>query len=43
MNNTSPETRLRKYIKLDNPDGIRAMHELIIKKEHQKSMEEFVK
>ena len=45
MKNLSPEKRLEKYRKLDSPDGIEAMLEIIPKpkQEHQKSIKEFVK
>jgi len=44
MNNLSPEQRLKMYKLLNAKDGIEAMRELLArKKEHQKSMKEFVK
>jgi len=43
MNNISPEKRLKIYQEQNNKEGIKAMLEIIAKKEHQKSMKEFVK
>jgi len=43
MNNLSPEKRLKIYQAQNNKDGIEAMLELLSKREHQKSMKEFVK
>jgi len=43
MKNLSPETRLKIYQIQGNKEGIKAMLELIEKREHQKSMKEFVK
>ena len=43
MKNLSPEKRLDIYQAQNNKEGIEAMLEILAKREHQKTMREFVK